>query len=183
MYKPPQRLRFSTVGSGRLMRFRPLDREVEESAPSDRKKFTAGMNNNFLQRLPRSFLLRFYRSMSLACGSVRGWASVVSDRGLVPARSPRRARRRGKDLVPPHVIPCPRRGYFGLFADRVVRGVRRLARAAMGWGRAAAHSFVLSFVTPVSFARASAPRLPLAVPPSAPSPHPPSPGRARVPDR
>ena len=53
---------------------------------------------------------------SLPCGSVRWWGSVVSDCGLVPARSPRRARRRGKDLVPPHVKSCPRRGCFGLFA-------------------------------------------------------------------
>ena len=76
---------------------------------SDRK-------NLLLAPPPARFYFVFTVLKSLMCGSVRGWASVVSDRGLVPARSPRRARRRGKDLMPPHVKSCPRRGCFGLFA-------------------------------------------------------------------
>ena len=88
-----------------------------------------------------------FTDANLAVGS-RLWTiwAAGSKNGAVAMNSYPRC----KDLVPPHVIPCPRRGYFGLFSVRDVRGVRRLARAAMGWGRAATHPFVLSFVPLVS---------------------------------
>ena len=96
------------------MRFRPLDQDLEESAPADRKKFTAGMNNNFLQRLPRSFLLRFYRSkvagvwvrsrVGLSCQ--RPWLGsgpVAPSRASAGERSRATAR---KSSTPPRAFLC-----------------------------------------------------------------------------
>ena len=56
MPEAPQRSRFSAVGSGRLMRFRPLDRHLEESAPSDRNR----IEKIYCWRLPPLVFTAFF---------------------------------------------------------------------------------------------------------------------------